>query len=111
VINRVALDALHRFESCGHPEPTPTNAMDMIKRITITDNDTGLLYFAELSRGYGDHTIGVTSGKFYASPSFWDMENALHNDADDLLYPSAQAAKAIEEAIEKLEAMVPASKD
>jgi hypothetical protein len=35
------------------------------------------------------------------------MENALHNDADDLLYPSAQAVKAIDEAIEKLEAMIP----
>ena len=84
--------------------------MSTIKRISIKDVD-GKTYHVELTNEYGQHLVGVVCGQYYASPSYWDMENALHI-ADSViefpdLFPSQQAAKDIDAAIAKLEAMIP----
>jgi hypothetical protein len=82
--------------------------MNTIKRISIKDVD-GKTYHVELTNEHGEHYVGVSCGSYYASPSYWDMENALHTEtADSILVPSRQAARDIDAAIEKLEAMVAA---
>ena len=82
---------------------------DIIKRISIKDVD-GKTYHVELTNEHGDLFVGVVCGQYYASPSYWDMENALHKEVPGAdLMPSPVAAKAIDAAIEQLEAMIPSN--
>ena len=84
--------------------------MNTIKRIAVIDRADGRVYNVELTHEYGQHFVGVVCGPYYASPSYWDMENALHKEVPGAdLMPSPVAAKAIDAAIEKLEAMIPSN--
>lgn len=81
--------------------------MNTIKRIAVIDRADGRVYNVELTNEYGDYCVGVVCGQYYASPSYWDMENALHKEVPGAdLIPSPVAAKAIDAAIEQLEAIM-----